>query len=61
MADSEKRWYQVTASLKVLARDRDEAAERFWNWADDIEEAPMDSGFFQVRSIDECEPDAEGE
>jgi hypothetical protein len=66
MADIEKRWFEVTASLeigmKVLAQDRDEAVERFWEDELEIEMLLSFPGFpLEITSVNECEPDAEGE
>jgi hypothetical protein len=64
MSDTEKRWFEVTASaeiaLKVLAPDRDEAVKRFWEHDEDIDAFLMHPCCLEVTSINECEPD-EGE
>jgi hypothetical protein len=64
MADTEKRWFEVTAaievSVEVLARDKDEAEKRFWQREEYIEDM-LEWGLVQVTSVVECEPDGEGE
>jgi hypothetical protein len=65
MADKEKRWFAVTASgevtLRVLARDSDEAEDLFWKRDDDIDSCLMDPCFLEFKSVNECDPDAEDE
>jgi hypothetical protein len=66
MADSEKRWFQVTASieiaLKVLAQDKNDAETLFWERDEDIDMVLLFPELsLQVRSVVECDPDDEGE
>jgi hypothetical protein len=65
MADTEKRWFEVTASgefaLKVFARDRDEAVKLFWQHEEEIDSILMYPHFLEVTSVVESEADADGE
>jgi hypothetical protein len=66
MPDTAKRWFEVTAAyefaLKVLARDRDEAVERFWERDEDITNSMVLADLFlEITSVDECEPNTQGE
>jgi hypothetical protein len=65
MTETKKRWFEVTASvefpLKVFARNRDEAVNLFWERDEDIDSILMYPDNLQIMSVDECEPDAEGE
>jgi len=67
MADVDKRWFEVTGSvnywfaLKVLARDRDEAEELFWQSDAELETILTHWTGVEVTSVDECETNAEGE
>jgi hypothetical protein len=64
MADTNARWFEVIAgaelALKVLARDKDEAEKLFWEeYEEDIDMMLLHPGFFDVTSVNECEPDAD--
>lgn len=65
MSDSEQRWFEVIGSaevaLKVLARDRDEAVEQFWQNEVEIEMILAHPDSLQITSVEECDPNVEYE
>ena len=60
MAEAEKRWFEVTASvdlaLQVFARDKNEAERLFWLRDEDIDAILMHPANLLVTSVEECEP-----